>query len=336
MYAERFSEDVAEEVEKYLEMEAKSNLLLTLVRCLILKSPAGGKELTLKELLEMIAGHFLVMQLLISPFVLLSILIVDNKGSLRVLCAHNVWVHGTCVNDSMIGWSNFLMVLAVTFNAIFFLNATMEYSTRYALDMLESTGTAPKFNLYLWHIRSSKLYSLSVSCIQCLTLFIFCAYFILVFLFILLGTLLRPSTLGPVLLSISGAAIVGQQITVKFNEIVEKAKQFAMDMLKQAESYMKEGEAVVKGLGTDLLSKIPGGEKVSDLLEKMPNVEDLMEKGKEHMTQDSLGPWTHFGRQVFDKMGNLEDLQRLLQGAVQGVAAANAARRSMPKSFKSF
>lgn len=43
-------------------------------------------------------------------------------------------------------------------------------------------------------------------------------YFIMVILFILLGTLLHPSTLAPVLLSIGGAAVVGQQITDSWQE----------------------------------------------------------------------------------------------------------------------
>lgn len=43
-------------------------------------------------------------------------------------------------------------------------------------------------------------------------------------LFILLGTLLHPSQLAPVLLAIGGAAVVGQQITMKFKEMVEKVR----------------------------------------------------------------------------------------------------------------
>ncbi|CAK9106999.1 unnamed protein product [Durusdinium trenchii] len=323
IYSQKFSADVAEEILEYLDAEAKSNLLLTIVRCLILRSPAGGKELSVKELCEMVFGHFMVMQLLVVPFVLLSVLMLENLGAARAMCGHNAWVAGRCINRKMIDWSTVLIVLAVVIDSFFFLNSILEYTTRYALDMLESTGSAPKCFKRMMHIRASKFYSKTLSAVMGFALFVFCAYFILVCLFILLGTLLHPSQLAPVLLAIGGAAVVGQQITMKFKEMVEKAKKIAADLLKQAEGFLKDGESMVKGVAGDALKhldKIPGGNKVSGMLDKMPDlsVEQLIEQGKEQMIQ------------ALDKVENVEDVARMLHGLaqsasqmVQGVAAQN-------------
>jgi hypothetical protein len=40
---------------------------------------------------------------------------------------------------------------------------------------------------------------------------------------------------------------------VKFNEIVEKAKKIAAEMLQKAEGFVKEGEAMIKGDGASWL-----------------------------------------------------------------------------------
>ncbi|CAK9046981.1 Uncharacterized protein SCF082_LOCUS26378 [Durusdinium trenchii] len=312
IYSQKFSADVAEEILeyfgvyrglRYLDAEAKSNLLLTIVRCLILRSPAGGKELSVKELCEMVFGHFMVMQLLVVPFVLLSVLMLENLGAARAMCGHNAWVAGRCINRKMIDWSTVLIVLAVVIDSFFFLNSILEYTTRYALDMLESTGSAPKCFKRMMHIRASKFYSKTLSAVMGFALFVFCAYFILVCLFILLGTLLHPSQLAPVLLAIGGAAVVGQQITMKFKEMVEKVRTKLSVDSGLAEGFLKDGESMVKGICVDNQDKIPGGNKVSGMLDKMPDlsVEQLIEQGKEQMIQaldkaDACWAWPGGGR----------------------------------------
>ena len=53
---------------------------------------------------------------------------------------------------------------------VFARNAVLEYTTRYALDMMESTGSAPRCYLRLMRIRASKVYLWSsLSLVRCLT-----------------------------------------------------------------------------------------------------------------------------------------------------------------------
>ena len=54
---------------------------------------------------EMVFGHFMVMQLLVVPFVLLSVLMLENLGAARAMCGHNAWVAGRCINRKMIDWT---------------------------------------------------------------------------------------------------------------------------------------------------------------------------------------------------------------------------------------
>lgn len=317
IYSNRFSPDVAEQIQEYVEDEAKSNLLLTLVRCLILRSPAGGTQLSVKQVIQMVLGHFLVMQLLVSPFVLTAVLTLDDLGATRALCGHNAWVKGMCMNNQLQAFSLVLLILGLVFEGIYFLNSILEYTTRYGLDMLESTGAAPSCYLKLMRLRSSKVYSKTLSAVQSFTLFIFCGYFILVALFILLGTLLHPSQLAPVLLSISGAAIVGQQITVKFNEIVEKAKKIAAEMLMKAKGFVKEGEQMIKGVAGDVLEKIPGGAKASAMLANaIPSADQMIELA------------TAQAESAMDSVQSPQDLHRLLVEAPQQAAARSFAAMS--------
>jgi len=309
IYSQRFSPEVADMIQEFLEDEAKSNLLLTLVRCQILRSPAGGKELSVKQVVQMVLGHFVVMQLLVSPFVLVGILLLDNLPAARALCGHNAWMHGHCINTQTDGVSWILIVLGIVFEGVFYLNAVLEYTTRYALDMMESTGSAPRCYLRLMRIRASKVYAKTISVIQSFTLFIFCSYFIMVILFILLGTLLHPETLGPVLLSIGGAAVVGQQITVKFNEIVEKAKKFLAEALQKVDTFIKDTEDTIKGVAGDVLDKIPGGDKASAMLANaLPSADQLKEK----LNEQALN--------AMDSLKSPEDLHRILIESPQAVA----------------
>ncbi|CAJ1401769.1 unnamed protein product [Effrenium voratum] len=213
------------------EMEARSNLLMTLVRCLVLRSPSGKASVTPLKAAQLCLGHFVVMQLLITPLVLVAILNVSNIPELRTMCNFNEWMEGTCIYIRHAFVSSGILSAAFVMNSIFFLNTVLEYVTRHGIDVAEETGTCPKIYKVAMMLRASCAYRAFLTAGFLASLFFFCAYFILVIIFVLLGTLLKPERLAPILVAIGGAVVVAQQMTQKFNEFVEKAKVMAAEWL---------------------------------------------------------------------------------------------------------
>ncbi|CAJ1357108.1 unnamed protein product [Effrenium voratum] len=218
-----------EVLRSMLHMETRSNLLMTLVRCLILRSPSGKASVTILKAVELCFGHFIVTQLLITPLVLIAVLNVSNIAELRAMCNFNEWMEGACLNIRHRRLSNIILVAAMVMNSIFFLTTLLEYFTRHGLDVAEESGKCPTAYRAAMTIRGSLPYRTFLTTSLLFSLFFFCAYFITVTIFVLLGTLLKPERLAPILLSIAGAVVVAQQVTQKFDEMVEKAKTMAAE-----------------------------------------------------------------------------------------------------------
>lgn len=104
----------------------------------------------------------------------------ERSVSLWVQACQNTMQFDLSLSLRLTRRSTVLIVLAVVIDSFFFLNSILEYTTRYALDMLESTGSAPKCFKRMMHIRASKFYSKTLSAVMGFALFVFCAYFILV------------------------------------------------------------------------------------------------------------------------------------------------------------
>lgn len=161
-------------------METRSNLLMTLVRCLILRSPSGKASVTILQAVELCFGHFIVTQLLITPLVLIAVLNVSNIAELRAMCNFNEWMEGACLNIRHRRLSNIILVAAMVMNSIFFLTTLLEYFTRHGLDVAEESGKCPTPYRAAMTIRGSLPYRTFLTTSLLFSLFFFCAYFITV------------------------------------------------------------------------------------------------------------------------------------------------------------
>ncbi|OLP89101.1 hypothetical protein AK812_SmicGene29464 [Symbiodinium microadriaticum] len=248
-------------LRELLELENQCNLLLTLVRCLILRSPSGKGTITVQKVIEICVGHFVVMQLLVTPMVLVAILNTNNTAELRAGCNFNEWVAGGCLNVRNRGISTTMLTASITMNFIYFLNTILEYTTRYALNKAEETGDSGSRYKFAMKLRASKVYRVFVAVCLMLSLFFFCSYVVLGVIMVLLGTLLQPERLSPVLLAVGGAVIIAQQVTQKFDEFVEQAKVMAAEWLeKHADAAWKSAQEVIgqlEGVADSALNSAP-------------------------------------------------------------------------------
>ena len=244
-----------------LDLESQCNLLLTLVRCLILRSPSGKGTITVQKVIEICMGHFVVMQLLVTPMVLVAILNTNNMAELRASCNFNEWVTGGCLNVRNRALSTTMLTASITMNSIYFLNTLLEYITRYALNKAEETGDCGSMNKFAMKLRASKVYRVFLAVCLMLSLFFFCSYVVLGVIMVLLGTLLQPERLSPVLLAVAGAVIIAQQVTLKFDEFVEQAKVMAAEWLeKHADAALKSAQEVIgqlEGVADSALNSVP-------------------------------------------------------------------------------
>ncbi|CAE7488412.1 unnamed protein product [Symbiodinium sp. CCMP2456] len=246
-------------LRELLELENHCNLLLTLVRCLILRSPSGKGTITVQKVIEICVGHFVVMQLLVTPMVLVAILSTNNMAELRASCNFNEWVAGGCLNVRNRAISTTMLTASITMNSIYFLNTLLEYTTRYALNKAEETGDCGSIYKFAMKLRASKVYRVFVAVCLMLSLFFFCSYVVLGVIMVLLGTLLQPERLSPVLLAVGGAVVIAQQVTQKFDEFVEQAKVMAAEWLeKHADAAWKSAQEVIGQSAQEVIGKLEG------------------------------------------------------------------------------